>query len=146
PGPQGLQGIQGPSGVVTSAFTSGPGTNPTATRDFLAPFVTVSVVAGQDVFVVSHKAFGSIVPGGASSLDLFICYRDAGSAAVPTTVGNGALGTMVPQSTRILMGLSAVIENLATGSWEVSLCGHDNGNGNWNNNEWGYTSAIVYQT
>ena len=148
-GPQGLQGDpgpQGPSGVVTSAFATGFGNDPTLTTDFLAPYVTVNVVSGQSVFVVSHKAFGSFSPGGADSLRLDICYRTAGSGVPPTTVGGGMFNLMVPQNTRIPMGMSTIIGDLSTGSWEVGLCAESSLPANWNNNEYGYTSAIVFQT
>ena len=148
-GPQGLQGDpgpQGPSGVVTSAFATGFGNDPTLTTDFLAPYVTVNVVSGQSVFVVSHKAFGSFSPGGADSLRLDICYRTAGSVVQPTTVGGGIFDLAVPQNTRIPMGMSTIIGGLSTGSWEVGLCGESTLPANWNNNEYGYTSAIVFQT
>ena len=145
-GAQGPDGPQGPSGIVTSAFATGFGNDPTATTDFLAPYATVNVVSGQSVFVVSHKAFGSISPGGADSLRLYICYRTAGSLVQPTTVGGGIFDLTVPQNTRIPMGMSTIIEGLSTGSWEVGLCGESTLPANWNYNEYGYTSAIVFQT
>jgi collagen triple helix repeat protein len=148
-GPQGPQGAQGaigptgPSGTVSATFTSGAGQSPTATRQFLAPPVTVTIASGQSVFVQASKAFGSTAPTGAASLDLFICHRPSGSVNPPTTVGAGISDNRVPQNTRVAMGLSGVITGLAVGNHEVGMCGDDDGNGGWNFNENGYTSAIV---
>ncbi len=126
-----------------TAFASGYGADPSATLQFLAPPAVVTVSAGQAVHVTSNKAFGSFSAGGASGLGLYICHRPQGSTAAPTTFGGGILGNSVAQNTRVTMGLSAVITGLPAGNHEVGMCGFDDGNGNWNNNEWGYTSALV---
>lgn len=122
-------------------FGTGFGNNPTATTNFLGPTVTAVITSGQKIYVVSHRAMGSTV--GAASLDLFICYRVTGMSTVPTTIGGGSLDNSVPAGTRIPFGLSAVITGLAAGSYDVGLCRNDGGNGNWNSNEWGYTTAFI---
>ncbi len=131
------------SGVAVAAYTSGSCVNPTANVQFLSPAVTVTISAVQRIFVSANRAFGTTVVGGANNLDLYIGYRVAGSGAVPTTVGGGMLNMRLPQDTRVPMGISAVISGLGAGSYEVGMAGDDDGNGNWNNNEWGYTSALV---
>ena len=40
------------------------------------------------------------------------------------------------------MGLSANVSGLAAGDYTVGLCG--TGSTNWNYNEWGYTTALVF--
>jgi hypothetical protein len=151
-GPQGPQGAQGgigptgPSGVVSGTFSSGAGASPTATRQFLAPPITVTIsVANQGVYVSANKAFGSTAATGAASLDLFVCHRPSGSMAQPTTVGSGISDNRVPQNTRVSMGISGVITGLPIGNHEVGMCGDDDGNGGWNFNENGYTTALVYR-
>ncbi|MPZ73832.1 MAG: hypothetical protein GEU74_11475 [Nitriliruptorales bacterium] len=129
--------------AVKTAFTSGFGANPTSALQFLAPPALVTVGAGQAVQVTSNKAFGSTVAGGASSLNLFICSRPEGSIATPNAAGSGILGNRVAQSTRVTMGLSAVIAGLSPGSYRVGLCGSSSNAANWNSNEFGYTSALV---
>lgn len=128
---------------TTTGFANGSGNSPTAATQFLTPTVTVTVTAGQKIQVIANKAFGSTVAGGATNLDLYIGYRVAGSGDVPTLVGGGIFNNQVPQNTRITMGLSAIISGLAAGSYEVGMAGDDDGNGNWNNNEWGYVTAVV---
>lgn len=122
---------------------SGYGADPTATTQFLSPAITVTITAGQKILVTANKAFGSTAAGGAASLALYIGYRVAGSGDTPEVVGGGIFGNRVPQNTRIPMGLSAVISGLAAGSYEVGMVGTDNGNGNWNSNEWAYVSVLV---
>lgn len=132
-----------PVTVTPAWFVSGFGNNPSATTQFLTPYVTVTITAGQRIHVTANKAFGSTAAGGANSLDLYIGYRVAGSGGVPSLVGEGIFDNRVPQNTRITMGLSAVISGLPAGSYEVGMAGDDDGNGNWNNNEWGYVSVLV---
>ncbi len=143
-GPAGPTGAQGPSGIVASVFAAGSGTSPTGTdRIFLASPAIVTIAAGEAVHVTSHKALGSTVSGGASNLNLWICYRPSGSAAIPSAVGAGSFGQRVPQNTRFTFGLSARIGSLS-GTYEVGLCGDANGDTGWNSNEWSYTTALVY--
>jgi hypothetical protein len=126
-----------------ATYTSGYGADPDSTSKFLSPTVTVTITAGQKIFVTANKAFGSTAAGGAASLNLYIGYRVSGSGATPSPVGGGIYGNRVPQNTRIPMGLSAVISGLSAGSYEVGLTGTDNGDGNWNSNEYGYVSVLV---
>ena len=129
----------------SAGFTGGPGSNPSATTAFLSPTRFVAITSsGQRIYVSSNKALGSAAVGGAANLNLYIGYRVSGSGAVPTLVGGGCLGMRVPQNTRVMMGLSAIITGLAPGTYEVGLAGSDNGLGNWNSNEWGYTTAFVF--
>ncbi len=144
-GPQGPAGPQGPSGVVASGWAQGLGNNPTPTLAFLAPPVTIAVGTGERAFVVADKAFGSTVPGGGVGLNLYICYQASG-AMVPTAFGSGIFGLTVVQNQRAIFGMSAVLSVLAPDTYQLGLCGLDNGAGSWNNNEYGYTSALVFRT
>jgi hypothetical protein len=58
--------------------------------------------------------------------------------------GSGSLGYAISQNTRQSFGLSAVLSNLAAGTYKVGLCGFSV-SPDWNYNEWGYTSALVFQ-
>lgn len=137
----GPAGPQGPSGIVSSAFTSGSGNTPTNATDFLAPTVSVTVAANQKVHVVSNKALGAAATA-ATGLNLYICYK-LGANPI-TTVGGGSLGHALPPNTRVLYEMNAVITGLAAGIYNVGLCGSSALPANWNNNEWGYTSALVF--
>ncbi len=131
-GPQGLQGPQGPSGVISTAFASGLAESRPYVLSFIAPPATVSVAAGQQIHVISS---GDVF---ADQLQLFICYRPTGSSTL-TSVGVGLyLHQVMPRS---LLSLSAIISDLAAGSYDVGLCGiavsFGSGPGK------GYTSAFI---
>ncbi|MBK9127766.1 MAG: hypothetical protein IPM13_08180 [Phycisphaerales bacterium] len=133
-----------PVPATPTAFVSGFGADPTGTLQFLSATATVTITAGQKIFVSASKAFGSTTAGGASTLNLFIGYRLNGGSTV-TTVGGGILGNRVPQNTRIPMSLSGVITALPAGTYQVGLVGACDASqvANWNSNEWSYVSAIV---
>jgi hypothetical protein len=151
-GPQGLQGAQGPqgpqgpSGVVNRYFAaSAIGLlNPAAGMQFLAPTVDVTVASStQSMLVTSQRVLGSTALGGANSLRLAICYR--GSDGILWSTGQVASGMGVPQYTRTVFPMTAVIGGLAAGTYTVGLCGQATGGaGNWNWNESGSTSVIVF--
>ena len=141
-GPQGPTGPQGTSGIVSSAFVSGAAAAPNDTDlVFVSPVASVVVGSGQSVFVTSNRAFGSTISGGGTNLDLYLGYRPTTSTAAPILVGGGSLNQRVPQNSRVLMGLSGVIDDLPPGNYHVGLVGSGI---NWNSNEWGYTTALVF--
>jgi hypothetical protein len=135
-------------------FKAGLGVIPNGTLQFLAPTVQVALAPGQAAQITSNQALGTLNASGAGRLNLYICYRDATTPAVlPTPIGGGAFNNSIPAGpARITMGLSAVLATVAAGqapvvsagNYDVGLCGRtDDGNANWNNNEWGYTTAEV---
>ena len=108
----------------------------------MAPTVTVTVATGQRVHVSSHKYMGAGI-FGASDLDTAVCYQSTGGGAL-VIVGAEMLDGQVPGSTRIPWGITAIITP-AAGTYNTGLCARSSAPGNWNNNEWGYTSAMVFQ-
>jgi hypothetical protein len=143
-GATGSAGLQGPSGVVGHATGSGAGNNPDGNLQFLAQPVAVTLAAGQHAFVISHRALGTVAVAGAGNLNLFICFEPAAGGA-PSTIGSGLYGLRVAANTRLDFGLST-IATMPAGSYTVGLCGYTaDGNANWNNNEFSYTSALVFQ-
>ena len=142
-GPAGPQGPAGPGGVVISAGAVAPGNSPTATTQFLTPAVQVSVVAGQKVFVVANKAFGTLAQPS-NGLDLYPCYQRTEIFAAPlVTLGSGILNLASSPNSRHLYGISYVIAGLNTGTYNIGMCGDDDGNGRWLNNDQGYVSVMV---
>jgi hypothetical protein len=144
-GEQGSQGLQGPSGVVAFDYASGGvGSNhPSAQLQFLAPPATVFVNSGEHVLVNSQRSFGTTF-GGAANLDLAICYRRNGESGL-NPVGVILSDHALTAAQRVPMGLSGVISDLSTGSYDVGLCGDDDGNGGWVNNGPGSTTALVFR-
>ena len=57
------------------------------------------------------------------------------------TQGAGSYGYAVPQNMRMNFTLSANVTGLAAGTYQVGLCGTGT---NWNNNEYSYTTVLVY--
>jgi hypothetical protein len=102
----------------------------------------VTIASGQKVYVSSHKSFGS--SAGAQNLDLYICVRSTVAGSPILAHGNGVLSQQVPAGTRVLMGLTWDIANLASGTYQVGLCGSSSSAAAWNTNEWGYTTALVH--
>jgi hypothetical protein len=141
-GPAGATGAIGPSGVISSgSLLGGQGIpDPDGTNRFLAVPVTVTVPAGAKVFVDSHRAFGTSL-SAAVALHLFMCSRPVGSGLAPKPFGNGLLGLQLPAHAKATFGFSRIISNLDPGEYEVGLCG--TGGANWNNNDWGSTTALV---
>jgi hypothetical protein len=131
-----------PTAGNEALYTAGSGTAPTATTAFLSPTVGVTITAGQKIHVTATQTFGSTAVGGAASLDIHIGYRLMPSGTL-TLVGGGMWDNRVPQNTRWPFTVSAVITGLPAGSYLVGMAGDDDGNGNWNNMEWGYVSVIV---
>ena len=132
----------GPSGVVFSSQTVALGNSPTATTQFLTPGAQVSVAAGQKVHVVANKAFGTLA-SPSNGLDLYPCYQSTLFGSPIVTLGSGILNNAMPANSRITMGISHVITGLNSGTYNVGMCGDDDGNGSWLNNDQGYVSAVV---
>ena len=156
-GPMGAQGVagpvgpEGPAGVVTSGFASSNGPSPVPTganaatdAEFLGGVVTVTITAGQKIFVTSTATLGALATP-ATSLRLWICQK-AQAATDLTTVGFGSFDLTAAANTRSHYSLSAVITGLPAGTYGVGICGFTaEGTIHWNNNEFGYTTALVLQ-
>jgi hypothetical protein len=139
-GPKGDPGPQGPSGVVNGVSAIGGGPNPSGTTQFFGAPVSLTVSSPSErVLVVANSAFGTS-GAAASALNLFICYQQPPGAV--HTVGNGVAGLQLPANSKVPMGLTKVIQ-LPPGQYLVGLCG--TGGSGWNNNDWGTTSALVFE-
>jgi len=127
----------------STSFISSNAPAPSATTQFLSATATVTITTGQSILVTANRAFGTSAAAGADSLDLYVGYRVSGSGATPSLVGGGMLNMRLPQYSRVPFGISAIIIGLPAGTYEVGMAGDDDGNGNWNSNEFGYTSVLV---
>ncbi len=106
------------------------------------PTASVTVAAGESVLITANTAFGTTT--GAGGLDIYPCYRASGTTGTPLTVGLGMFDIAMPANTRLSMGVTGIASGIAAGDYDVGMCGDDDGDGNWNNNEWGYVSALVF--
>lgn len=143
-GAAGPGGAQGPSGVLSGQTASGGGPNPSSTLQFFSIPVTVTVPSpSARVLVVAENAFGA-GSSGALFLNLYVCYQQPGGQL--TTVGNGMLGIALAPNTRVPMGINRIL-TLAPGQYVVGMCGNTTGTGQaggWTNNDWGITTALVF--
>jgi hypothetical protein len=93
--------------------------------------------------VVSSAALGSTSIGGASALDLYICYKS--TMGTIQTWGSGIFDLTAAQNQRHLFTLSAVLSGLPADTYAVGLCGSSTSAVTWNWNEYSYTSALIFQ-
>lgn len=122
---------------------SGAGTQPSAiaanTWGFVGPTVSVTVTAGQRVFMNAGKYMGSTA--GASGLGTAACYQASGGSVV--TQGGAKLGGQVPANTRISWDIQWVYI-LSAGTYTIGMCANPGSTpANWNYNEYGYIAALV---
>jgi hypothetical protein len=88
------------------------------------------------------KALGSIAVGGAGNLDIW-----AGSQLGVNPIvqhGGGILNLRCSQNTRDLFTMTHIYTGLAAGTYTIGMVGITTEAANWNNNEWGYISVIVF--
>ncbi len=132
-------GIWTPTG---SNFVSGSTPGVTATPAFISQVATLSVEAGQRVLVTASQSLGSTAPGGAGNLSLWIGYRLQGGPTL-LTVGGGIFDLTVAQNQRHVFTLSAVVTVPAAGTYQFGMVGSSVNASAWNNNEWGYVTAVI---
>lgn len=127
----GLSGSGGSIGGVNSA------------NAFIGPTVNVTLAAGQRAYMQITKSLGTTV-ASASGLNVYPCYQLSGGGVL-TTQGGGIFGLTVLGTQRIMLDMNYVYSGLAAGTYAIGMCGASAaGAANWNNNEWGYISALVF--
>jgi len=146
-GPQGATGATGPSGIIQSYTTAGSADYPTNTLAFITPVITITVQAGQTVFLTASRALGSYE--SVSYLKELCIYPAYMSTAAGGTIQNlytGMCGLAVRANDRVTFSVNAVFKNLPAGTYKFGMSGLTGPNGNnvWINSEWGYVSALVY--
>lgn len=143
PGATGPAGPEGSPGIVGFASTSGFGGSVSASVAFIGPTVNVTITTGQKIYVSVDKALGSTAAGGANGLNIYPGFMLSGNTA-PLAFGGGILGLQCAQNTRQIFSINGVITGLPAGTYSVGMVGNAAVFANWNNNEWGYVSAIVF--
>jgi hypothetical protein len=145
-GPSGATGATGPTGIVASNFLSGfaGSSMPTGTSlapSFIGPLLAVTTTSTQKVYISGNAGLGS-QSTGASDLNLYLCFQASGGAV--TQFGNGIFGLTAPPNQRYSYGLTG-ITSLPAGTYSVGMCAvSPTQAANWNNNEFVYVSAIVF--
>jgi len=103
----------------------------------------VTLAAGQRAYMQITKSLGTTV-ASASGLNVYPCYQLSGGGVL-TTQGGGIFGLTVLGTQRIMLDMNYVYSGLAAGTYAIGMCGASAaGAANWNNNEWGYISALVF--
>lgn len=129
--------------LISSNTVSGSSIAPTTINSFLSGTPTVSITStSQKVYVVSTCALGALATA-ATSLNIYPGYKLTSSPTINTS-GGGIFGLTCPANTRLTYTISAVITNLAPGNYQFGMVGSSSNAVNWNNNEWSYTTVMVY--
>ncbi|HQU83470.1 MAG TPA: collagen-like protein [Pyrinomonadaceae bacterium] len=144
PGATGPAGPAGPQGIVGFVTSAGLGLSTISTTNtFIGPTVNVTVAAGQKVMMNVTKAMGSTAAGGATGLNIYPCYQNTAGGTL-TTQNLGIFGLTSAQNDRQQFGINYIFSGLAAGTYTIGMCGSSTNAANWNNNEWGYISAIIF--
>ncbi len=144
-GPTGPAGATGPTGsnaTILSGYVSSGGAAPTATLAFIGVTTTVTITAGQRIMMSVSQALGSTLVGGASSLNIYPAYQLSGGGLV-TALGGGIFGIQCPQNTRQTVSINGIF-TLPAGTYTIGMAGSSTNSANWNNNEWGYLSYMIF--
>lgn len=147
-GPAGPAGPQGPSGVLASGYAQGGAplalANTAGVYVFLGPTVSVTVAAGNNIFVNGVAALGSTTAGGAILDRLSACHQPAAGGALVDNDADYLIGIRVAQNTRHPMAVSQRISGLLAGTYNVGLCYLAGAGGTaWNYNDWVNTVVFV---
>ncbi|MDX6585612.1 MAG: hypothetical protein QOI31_85 [Solirubrobacterales bacterium] len=155
PGGQAATGVTQAGGLTCAAATSStpgafasgyatPASGSTAIPNSLTTLgstVSLTIAAGDKVLVSSSAALGA---GGsaANGLQLYICSQQGAGAL--SSYGGGLFGLTSAATERKPFALSALVTGLTAGTYQFSLCGLAT-SPNWTNNEYVYTSALVFK-
>lgn len=130
--------------LVNHGFLSAACTAPTTATAFINTPVSLVVSATQKVHVTATVTLGaSGTP--ATNLNLYIGYRNVTTAGPVTAVGGGTFGLTCPVNTRSHFTLSSMITSLPAGNYQFGMVGSSPFPANWNNNEWGYVTVMVFE-
>jgi hypothetical protein len=140
-GPQGSQGPVGPSGILQSFTNAGTSNYPSSTLSFITPTVTITITAGQKVFLVASRALGGVSP--ADELGIYPAYQSIEPNSPITNLNLGMFGLRLPALTRATFSINGVFANLPPGTYKFGMSGITT-NPNWTSSEWGYVSALVF--
>lgn len=141
-GPQGPPGVPGPSGIVNGYTIAGSVAYPTNVLSFITPTVTITLQAGQKVFLVASRAMGGY--DAAYGLGIYPAYQSITPFSPIVNLGLGIFGHQVPANTRIDFSINGIFENLPAGTYRFGMSGLYTGPTPWTNSEWSYVSALVF--
>lgn len=140
----GIPSWQSPTGqLIGSNTVSASSVAPTTTNAFLSGTPTFAITSSsQKVHVVSTCSLGALTIA-ATGLNIYVGYKST-AAASPSTSGGGIFGLSCPINTRLTYTVSSVITGLPPGTYQFGMVGNSSAPANWNNNEWSYTTVMVY--
>lgn len=143
----GATGPQGPAGVVQSYSTASYGLYPSPSLSFISPTLTITIQAGQKVFLTVSQSLGTYKSYiyDTESLCIYPAYTATTGVDVIHNLGLGACGLKITND-RVMFSINGIFENLPAGTYKFGMSGITgvNGTGVWVNAEWGYVSAIVF--
>lgn len=142
-GATGPQGPAGSTGVIQSHYIDGTPGVPLSVSllEFVSSTITVTITAGQRVFLVVSRALGGYSP--ASNLSIYPAYQSIVPGSPIVKLGLGVDGLQVPSNTRVMFSINGVFEGLPAGTYKFGMAGITT-SPNWTNNEWGYSSLLIF--
>lgn len=140
-GATGPQGPAGATGVIQSYTTDGTIAYPSNTLAFISPTLTLTLQAGQKVFLAATRAMGGYA--AANELGIYPAYQSTAANSPIVNLNLGMFGLQVPANTRTTFSVNGVFANLPAGTYKFGMSGITT-SPNWTNCEWGYVSALVF--
>jgi hypothetical protein len=134
------------SGLLANhGFVSATCTAPTTSIAFInTPAQLVISGSSQKTHVTATVSLGASAVA-ASGLNLYVGYKNLTTGGAVTSVGGGTFGLTCPVNTRSHFTLSAIITGLSAGTYQFGMVGSSSSPANWNNNEWGYVTVMVFE-
>lgn len=131
---------QGGKELVYIRTNNGYGNDPEDETGFLTPQLEFEVTSSEQViFLTARKPFGT--SSGAGGLDLYPGYHDGSDFG---SFHSGSLNMSLNGGQRAMFSVSGTI-TLAPGTYTFGMIGDDDGNGGWDNNEYGTTTIMVFE-
>jgi hypothetical protein len=139
-----LLGSTGPSvpgGIVFSDYKAFGAPYPSPTLQFLTAPITVTITAGQKVFITASRAMGGYL--AANDLNIYPAYQSVVPGSPIQNLNLGIDGLQVTANTRVTFSVNGIFKDLPPGTYLFGMSGYSP-SPNWINCEWGYTSVLVF--
>jgi hypothetical protein len=137
PGAKGDKGDTGPQGLIQTKSVIGA-INTIAGNSgafvFAGPQATLTTTADQAISAVASGSLG--VSAGTASVDVYVCYQNAGSGAVTQFGNNPGNLQAVDVTTSQTLDSSSGVTVPGAGTWKVGLCIDDFSATALDNNDW----------
>ena len=95
--------------------------------------------------LVANKGLGSAAVGGAEDLKIYVGYQMTAPALGSLQLsGAGIWGIRCAQYTRQIVNVNDILSGLSPGTYTVGMVGSSSDYADWNSNDYGYISVIIF--